>query len=323
MQAIIVKTFGGEENLKLETNVPIPAPGKNEVLIKVMSVGVNPVDTYIRSGTFSSLPSLPYTPGDDVAGIVEDVGAEVTSFKKGDRVYTVRTTTGAYAQYAIAQVQFVNHLPDKLSYAQGAAIGIPYYTASKALHLRSGFKPGETVLIHGASGAVGIAAIQISKKLGLRVVGTAGTKDGMDLVKKTGADFVFNHRDQGYVNAIKDALGGGVDIILEMLANVNLQTDLELLNVRGRVLVIGCRGNVEINPRTTMGRESSIIGILLLISTNAEFEEMHGLLGKGLQEGWLVPEVYKTYPLADAATAHHDIINNTKTMGKLVLDTAN
>ncbi|GFS25968.1 quinone oxidoreductase [Elysia marginata] len=267
MQAIRVKTFGGEENLKLETNVPVPNPGKNEVLIKVLSAGVNPVDTYIRSGTFSALPSLPYTPGFDCAGIVEDVGTEVTGFKKGDRVYTVRTTTGAYAQYTTAQVQFVNHLPDKLSFAQGAAIGIPYYTALKALHLRSGFKLGETVLIHGASGAVGIAAVQISKKLGLRVVGTAGTKDGMDLVKKTGADFVFNHRDQGYVNAIKDAVGG-VDIILEMLANVNLQTDLELLNVRGRVLVIGCRGNVEINPRLAMGREASITGIALFASTD-------------------------------------------------------
>ncbi|GFN96992.1 quinone oxidoreductase [Plakobranchus ocellatus] len=320
MRAIRIAQFGGAENLKLEKDVKIPTPGKDEVLIKVSAAGVNPVDTYIRSGTFSSRPGLPYTPGFDAAGIVEDVGSEVTQFKKGDRVYTVMTVSGAYAEYTTAKAVYVGHLDEKLSFNQGASIGIPYYTAVRALHMKAHAKPGETVLIHGASGAVGIAAVQIAKAYGLRVIGTAGTKEGMELVEKTGADLVFNHREEGYIKAIQDAVGG-VDIVLEMLANVNLQKDLDLMNVGGRIMVIGCRGPAEIEPRSMMGKESTITGIALLTSTDAEYKEMHSLLRAGQRLGWLEPKVSKVYPLKDAATAHHDVINNQGTLGKLVLDT--
>lgn len=322
MQAIRVNAFGSEENLKLERDVPIPTPAKNEVLIKVASAGVNPVDTYIRQGSFAIVPPLPYTPGHDCAGIVEAVGAEVTCFKTGDRVYSVYVDGGMYAQYATAPARLVQPLPEKLSFAQGAAIGIPYYTAARALHLKSGFKAGETVLVHGASGAVGLAAVQICKAVGLKVLGTAGTKEGMDLVRKNGADLAFNHRDQGYVQAIRDAVGG-VDIILEMRADTNLQTDLELLNTGGRVIVIGGRGKVEINPGFFMGKETHVIGIGLTHTTHEEYEKMHQLLSKGIQDGWLVPQISKIYPLKDAAKAHYDIMNNQGTAGKLVLDTTN
>ncbi|GFN96991.1 quinone oxidoreductase [Plakobranchus ocellatus] len=312
--------FGGVENLKLETNVPIPIPGKKEVLIRVSASGVNPVDTYIRSGAYAARPNLPYTPGSDAAGIVEDVGSEVNKFKKGDRVFTLRSVSGAYAEYATAEDKFVSHLSEKLSFAQGAAIGVPYYTAAKAIHIRARAKPGETMLIHGASGAVGIAAIQIGKAMGLRVVGTAGTKEGMNLVEKTGADLVFNHREEGYVQAIQAAIGNP-DLILEMLSNVNLQKDLEMVAARGKIMVIGCRGPIEINPRLMMGKESSVMGVMLMCASDAEFQEMHSLLSAGQQVGWLDPKVSKVYPLGDAGTAHHDVINNQGTLGKLVLDT--
>lgn len=320
MRAIRVSAFGGPESLVLESNLPLPAVGKREVLIKVSAAGINPVDTYIRSGAYAKLPTLPYTPGSDAAGIVEEVGSEVTKFKKGDRVFTVRSVSGAYAEYTTAEENFVNHLSEKLSFQQGAAIGIPYYTALKALQLRAEVKPGQACLIHGASGAVGLAGVQIAKAMGLTVVGTAGTPEGVDLVKKTGADLVFNHRQDGYVKAIQDAVGG-VDVILEMLSDVNLQKDLELLNTRGKVMVIGCRGQTEINPRSTMAKESSIMGVLLGISSVEEFQQMHHMVKAGMHVGWLDPKVATVYPLGDAKSAHHDCIHKQGTLGKLVLDT--
>ncbi|GFN96994.1 quinone oxidoreductase [Plakobranchus ocellatus] len=320
MRAIRISEFGGTEKLKLQTKVDIPTPGRDEVLIKVSAAGINPVDTYIRSGTFSSRPGLPYTPGFDAAGIVEDVGSEVTEFKKGDRVYTLQTVSGAYAEYTTAKTTYVGHLDEKLTFNQGAAIGIPYCTAVKALHFRDQSRPAETVLIHGASGAVGIASVQIAKAYGLRVIGTAGTKEGMDLVEKTGADLVFNHREEGYIQAIQDAVGG-VDIVLEMLANVNLEKDLDLINFRGRIMVIGSRRSIKFNPRVMMSKESTITGVSAFKATEAEFREMHSLLRAGQRLGWLKPKISKVYPLEDAGTAQHDVINNQGTLGKLVLDT--
>ncbi|XP_012943246.2 quinone oxidoreductase [Aplysia californica] len=267
MRAIQVSQFGGPEQLKLET-VSVPVPKEGEVLIRVMAVGVNPFETHVRAGEFGPR-NMPFTPGSDAAGFVEKVGTGVTEFKAGDRVYTTGTLSGSYAEFAIAIPQYMSHLSDRLSYAQGASIGIPYHTAYKALHLRAQAKPGETVLIHGGSGAVGIASIQAAKAFGLRVIATAGTKGGQDLVRQHGADAVFCHRGKGYMDKIKEYTENkGVDIILEMLADVNLHNDLDLLAVRARVVIIGCRGNIEINPRLTMLKETSIIGMGLMTGSD-------------------------------------------------------
>jgi len=321
MRTVKVSKFGGPEVLKVETGVPVPKPGDNELLIKVKATGVNPVDTYIRNGTYSRVPDLPYTPGDDSAGVVEAVGVGVTGFKIGDRVMTVRSLTGTYADYHKADPSFVAQLDSKLSFQEGACVGIPYYTAYKALYFRAKATPGESVLIHGASGAVGVAAIQLSKALGLTVYGTAGTKEGVDMVKAQGADHVFNHRLEGYQGDIMKATNGaGVDVILEMLANVNLQSDLTMLKFQGRVVIIGCRGSIEINPRLTMGKELSILGVALMTSTPAEWKTMHAAIEAGQRGGWVKPCVGRVYSLEEAATAQNDVINNTGTMGNLVLD---
>ncbi|CAL1529899.1 unnamed protein product [Lymnaea stagnalis] len=322
MRAIRVAKFGGPENLKLETNIPIPTPAANEILIKVQAAGVNPVDTYIRSGTYSRVPTLPYTPGQDSAGVVEDVGPGVTKFKKGDRVLTMLTTSGAYAEYATTNVQYVARLDDKLSFEQGAGLGVPYYTAYKALYFRAQAKPGETVLVHGASGAVGIAAVQIAKANGHRVIGTAGTKEGLELVKRIGADLVFNHRETGYMDEIQKAQkNAGVDVILEMVANINLDKDLDLLAKRGRVVIIGCRGEVKIDPRKTMFKESSVLGISLLTVDDDEWKELKEGIEKLQKKGQIQPVVSKEYKLDEAAKAQTDILENTGTVGKLVIDT--
>lgn len=323
MRAVRITKYGGPEVLRLD-EIPIPTPKEGEVLVRVHSAGVNPVDTYIRDGARNVSQALPFVAGGDAAGVVEAVGAGVDEFKIGDRVYVVAVhQTGTYAEYVAAPVRHVAHLSDRLSYAQGASIGIPYYTAWKSLYTVARTRPGELVLIHGASGAVGIAAVQIALANGQRVFGTAGTEKGLELVKKLGAEQVFNHKEDGYIDKILKATGGkGVDVILEMLANVNLDKDLDLLAFRGRVVVIGCRGSIEISPRKTMFKESSIIGTSLLsIANEKEWTEIKAAVQAGQRAGWLVPIVAKEYKLDNAAQAQADVIVNSGTFGKLVLDT--
>ncbi|CAB1317643.1 unnamed protein product [Coregonus sp. 'balchen'] len=220
MRAIRVSEFGGPSVLKLCSNIPLPNPGQKQVLIRVHACGVNPVETYIRSGTYARKPSLPYTPGTDVSGVVEAVGDGVQLLQAGDRVFTTATETGGYAEYTVVSEDCVYRLPDPLDYKQGAAIGIPYCTAYRALFHKAHAKAGETVLIHGASGGVGVAACQMARALGLRVLGTAGTPEGLELVLRNGAHQAFNHREEGYTSKIMDATKGqGVNVIVEMLSN--------------------------------------------------------------------------------------------------------
>jgi NADPH2:quinone reductase len=210
-------------------------------------------------------PPLPYTPGSDGAGVVEAVGEGVKKVRVNDRVYTARTASGSYAEYALALEQEVHSLPAKVDFKQGAGIWVPYGTAYHALYHQAMAHASETVLVHGASGGVGIAAVQIGRAIGLRVLGTAGTPRGLEIAKREGAHAVFDHRKAGYHDEILQATGNrGVDIILEMLANVNLSHDTKLLANNGRIIVIGSRGEVTINPRELMGRRASIRGFTLL-----------------------------------------------------------
>ncbi|NXU54230.1 QOR oxidoreductase, partial [Turnix velox] len=320
MRAVRVFEFGGPEVLKLTSDVPVPCPGEDQVLIKVHACGVNPVETYIRSGTYARKPVLPYTPGSDVAGVVEGIGEHVTAFKKGDRVFTLATISGGYADYAVAAANSVFPLSDKLDFRQGAAIGIPYFTAYRALFQKGHAAAGESVLVHGASGGVGIAACQIARAHGLKVLGTAGTEEGMNMILRNGAHQAFNHREAGYIDKIMEHTGmKGVDIILEMLSNVNLANDLQLLSQAGRVMVVGSRGPIEINPRDTMSKESSITGVSLFLATEEEKRECAAALLQGVEAGWLKPTVGSQYPLEEVAKAHEDIIHCRGARGKMVL----
>src|SRR5260370_26070643 len=222
MKAIVVHQFGGPEVLKLE-EVPTPNPAAGQVLVRIGAAGVNPYDTYTRNGTYAIKPALPYTPGGDAAGIVEAVGSGVTKVKPGDRVYTANTVTGAYAEYALALEKQVHPLPAKITLAQGAGVWVPYGTAYHALHQRTRAHAGETVLIHGASGGVGTAAVQMARAIGLTVFGTASTEKGLDLSTREGAHHDFNHAKTGHQEQILKTTGGrGVALQLEDIANGNL-----------------------------------------------------------------------------------------------------
>jgi NADPH:quinone reductase len=318
MKAIRVHEFGGPEVLKLE-EVPTPKPSAGEVVVRVHVAGVNPYDTYMRAGTYAVKPSLPYTPGSDAAGIVDAVGEGVKRVKQGDRVYTARTLSGAYAEYALALEEQVHPLPANIDFKQGAGIWVPYGTAYHALHHSAKAHAAETVLVHGASGGVGVAALQIARGMGLKVLGTGGTPKGLSLAKREGAHQVFDHRKAAYQEEILQATENrGVDIILEMLANVNLAHDTKLLATNGRVIVIGSRGEVAINPRELMGRRASIRAFTLWGITPEEEADLHAGIFAGLENGTLRPIIGKELTLADAARAHKEILE-PGSAGKMVL----
>jgi NADPH:quinone reductase len=318
MKAIVVREFGGPEVLKLE-EVPTPKPAPGQVLVRVHAAGVNPYDTYMRAGTYARKPPLPYTPGSDAAGVVEAVGDAVKKLKRGDRVYTAQTLTGAYAEYALALETQVHPLPAKIDFKQGAGLWVPYGTAYHALYHQANAHASETALVHGASGGVGTAALQIARAIGLTVFGTAGTAKGLELARREGAHQVFDHRKGGYQDEIMRATDDrGVDIILEMLANVNLAHDTKLLANDGRVIVIGSRGEITINPRELMGRRASVRGFTLWAITPTEEADIHAGLIAGLENGTLRPVVGKEIPLAEAARAHNEVLE-PGAAGKIVL----
>src|SRR6266540_3011564 len=296
MKAIRISQYGGPSVLKLE-EIPAPEPGPNQVLIRNHAVGVNPVDTYLRSNTDNRGPKLPYTPGSDAAGVVEAVGSGVTGVKAGDRVYFGGTLTGSYAQLSLCEPPQVHPLPANVSYAQGAAMNIPYATAYHALFHRAHGLAGETVLVHGASGGVGTGAVQLARARGLTVIRTA----------------------PGYLDELLPLTGGrGVDIVLEMLANENLQRDLGILAMRGRIVVIGNRGTVEINARLAMNKDAAILGMALFHATAPQLAGIHAALVEGLRNGTLRPVIGQELPLAEAPRAHEAVMEAGH-YGKVVL----
>jgi NADPH2:quinone reductase len=320
MKAVRVHEFGPPEVMRVE-ELPDPRPATGQVLVRIEAAGVNPVDTYIRAGAYARKPALPFTPGMDGAGVIEEVGGGVTGLTPGERVYLAGTCAGfgTYAEATLCVPPQVHPLPPQVSFAQGAAVNVAYATAYRALFLFADARPGETVLVHGASGGVGTAAVQMAKAHGLRVFGTAGTPAGLDHVRRQGADAVLDHRADGYLDEIQALTGGrGVAVILEMLANVNLGKDLTLLAPRGRVVVIGSRGTVEINPRDAMARDASIHGMLLFNASEDELRLTHLALEAGLQDGTLAPVVGRELRLAEAPRAH-ELVMAPGALGKIVL----
>ena len=321
MKAIRVQQFGGPEVMKVE-DVSDPSPGPGQVVVRIRAAGVNPVDTYIRTGTYARKPPLPYTPGSDGAGTVERVGAGVTKFTPGDRVYVIKAADpsgGTYGELVLSDERHVFPLPEHVSFAQGAAVGVPYGTAYRALFQRAQAQPGETVLVHGATGGVGIAAVQLAVAHRMTLIGTGGTERGRTLVREQGAQHVLDHRTPGYFDEVmKLTAGKGVNVVIEMLANVNLDKDLTALAPFGRVVVVGSRGRVEIDPRATMAREGGILGMSLWAAGEEPVLRAHAAIVAGLADQTLRPIVGREMPLADAPKAHEAVMKEAA-FGKIVL----
>ncbi|HXE80072.1 MAG TPA: NADPH:quinone reductase [Vicinamibacterales bacterium] len=320
MKAIVVDAFGDPDVLQLR-EIPDPAPGAGQVLVKLHAAGVNPVDAYIRTGTYHRKPPLPWTPGFDGAGVVEQIGSGVTEFAIGDRVYvaTLGSWSGTYAERVVCDATHVHPLPRDVSFARGAALGVPAATAYRALFGKGNAQRGETVLVHGASGAVGVPCVQLARAAGLTVIGTAGSDRGMEVARQAGCHHVFSHRDPGRADAVREVTGGrGVDLIVEMLASANLDLDLQLLAPRGRIVVVGSRGRIEIDPRFTMAKDAAILGMTLWNVPPDESARIHLALVEALRSGTLRPIVGREMPLAEAALAHRALFESSAE-GKIVL----
>ncbi|MBI5233816.1 MAG: NADPH:quinone reductase [Deltaproteobacteria bacterium] len=318
MKAIRVHEFGGPEVMKIEEVVD-PKPGAGEVVVRIYAAGVNPVDTYMRSGGYALKPSLPYTPGLDGAGIVESVGEGVLGLKAGDRVYIAGSISGSYAEKTLCRESQAHLLPDNISFSQGACLYVPYGAAYHALFHKAKALPGDVVLVHGASGGVGIAALQLARAAGMKVIGTSSTDKGQGLVMEQGAHHVVNHNDPGHFEQILALTNGrGVDVILEMLANINLDRDLGILAQNGRVSVIGSRGRVDIDLRQAMGRGAAIMGMVVMQATERETLSIHSAIRAGLENGTLRPVVGREMPLSEAPAAHHEIMEKSA-FGKIIL----
>jgi len=318
MKRVRVHQFGGPEALQIE-EAPDPRPGPGEVLVKAHAIGINPVETYIRSGSYTPRPELPYAPGTDASGTVEEIGEGVTDIQPGDRVYSSGTVTGAYAEKVLCERFQVHRLPPNVPFAKGAALGVPYTAAYRALFQRAGTRPGDVLLIHGADGTVGVAAMQLARARGIRIIATVGSDEGRDLAAQQGARHIVNHFDADHgdrILALTDARG--VDVIIEMLASVNLGKDLPLLSPGGRVVIIGSRGTVEINPRDLMRPETAILGMLVFSASEADQASIHAAIEAGLENGTLDPLISRGMALAEAVEAHR-FLETAKPLGKVVL----
>jgi NADPH:quinone reductase len=307
--------------LKCDVDDPVPGPG--EVVVELHAAGVNPADTYMRSGTYAILPKLPYIPGGDAGGVISAVGPGVTEHNIGDRVFVGTALsfdlTGCYAEKVKRKASEVRSLPEGVTFAQATAFGVSYPTAHYALFERGGAKRGETVFIHGASGSVGTSAIQLAKRAGLKVIGSAGTSKGLELVRAQGADHAVNHTEQNYMDEVRRFTGGkGPELILEMLANVNLAADMDVAAKFGRIIVIGNRGEITINPRVAMSKDLDIRGLVLWNATTAQVKSMIPDILAGVAQGSLRPVVGREMQLSEAPAAHLAVLKHGVD-GKIVL----
>ena len=327
MQAIVVNAFGGPDVL-VEQRVPMPEPHAGEVRVRLCAAGVNPVETYLRAGQYAQLPELPYVPGNDGAGIVDACGANLPSGAPhvGERVFVAaaraRRCTGTYAEFVVCDASAVAPLPDAVPFEQGAGLGTPGLAAADALFVRARVRPGETVLVHGASGGVGILAVQLAHRIGAVVHGTAGDVRGRQLVERLGARRAFDHHAEGYLDEILAATQGrGVDVVIDMAAQANLMKDAKVAAVRGRIVIVGSRGSLDFDPRALMKADLypdlDVRGMGVNNLHPDELDLVMHALSAALQGGMRVI-VARSFPLEEAADAHRAVAERGKD-GKIVL----
>lgn len=319
MKAMRAHQFGGPEQLRLE-DAPEPQVQTGQVLIRVRAAGLNPADLVRLSGRLGALP-LPYIPGTDVCGEVEEVGSGVTHVKKGDRVFG-RALTGGYAEKTCLAASEAIPLPANLSFIEGSAIPIPFYTAYRALHHKAKITAGETVLISAGGGGVGVAAIQLAKLAGARVLTTVGSAEKAARTCELGADVAINYKEQDFAEESRKYTDGkGIDVIIENVATDNLKKDLEIVARDGRIILIGTgtgkgpEGQFAIMH--ALMKDVNLLG-MSLVNAGPAIPEMATALTSLFATGKLKAIVSKTYPLVEVTQALADLVAG-RVFGKLVV----
>ncbi|GAK52043.1 alcohol dehydrogenase superfamily, zinc-containing [Candidatus Moduliflexus flocculans] len=316
MKAIRVREFGLPQTMVLEEVADL-IPANNQVVVKLNAIGVNPVDAYCRSGA-ASWVSVPFTPGIDGAGTIARIGAEVAHLQIGQRVYTAFNISGTYAEEVLCEASQVYPLPDSATFEEGAALFIPYATAYRGLFQRSKIEAGETVLVHGASGAVGIAATQFAVAAGCSVIGSAGTEQGQKLAREQGAQHTVNHYDDGHFEQVLEITNGrGVDVIIEPVS-ANVKRDIAILANGGRITVIGDRTPIEIDAQALTSRDAAILGTNIGNLPPSTMAGLHAILFQGLKNKTLRPIISQRIPLAEASRSHEKLFKSGA-LGKIIL----
>ena len=322
MKALVCKQYGPPETLVIES-LPDPVPGAGEVLVKVRAAGINFPDVLLIAGTYQVKLPPPFIPGNEAAGIIESVGAGVTRCKPGDRVI-ITPTGGGFAEKCIAPEKLCLPLPGELSFAQGAGFSITYATSYHAFRQCADLQPGETLLVLGAAGGVGITAVELGKVLGARVIAAASSEDKLQFARDAGADETINYSQVSLRDAVKELTAGkGVDVVYDPVGGELAQMALRSLAWQGRYLVIGfASGEIPDFPANiALLKEASITGVWwgTWASRNPDQSQQNMRdLAAMVKQGKLVPRVTERYPLEHYAEAFA-AITQRRARGKVVL----
>ncbi len=322
MKALVCEKYGPPESLVIR-DLPDPVPGAGEVLVDVKAAGINFPDVLLIAGTYQVKVPPPFVPGNEAAGIVESVGEGVTRVKPGDKVI-ITPQAGGFAEKCVVSEKLCLPLPDGLSYEQGAGFTITYATSYHALRQSTELKQGETILVLGAAGGVGITAVEIARALGARVIAAASSEEKLQFAREAGADETINYSEVSLREAVKELTGGkGVDVVYDPVGGELAQMALRSLAWHGRYLVIGfaCGEIPNFPANIALLKEASIIGVWWGTWSNhnpgsslKNMMELAAMVGNGT----LQPRVTESYPMdhyADAFAA----ITGRRARGKVVL----
>ncbi|PWF55303.1 NADPH:quinone oxidoreductase family protein [Massilia glaciei] len=322
MKAVVCKAWGPPDSLVVE-DLPEPAPGPGQVRIAVRAAGVNFPDVLIIQGKYQVRPGLPFTPGSELAGVIDALGPDVAGFKVGDRVIAF-VAHGAFAQQALAPVQALLPMPPGMDFDTAAALTLTYGTSHHAVVDRAALKAGETMLVLGAAGGVGLAAIEIGKALGARVIAAASSGEKLAVCKEHGADVLINYSDTDLRAAVKEATGGrGPDVVYDPVGGAYTEAAFRAIGWRGRYLVVGfANGEIPKLPlNLALLKGASLMGVFwgefARREPQANLAAMLELLG-WLAEGRIRPRISGRYSLEQAAGALADMAAR-KVTGKVVI----
>ncbi len=322
MKAVLCKAFGPAENLVLE-DVPMPEPKKNEILVNVHAAGVNFPDTLIIEGKYQFKPPFPFSPGGEASGVVAAVGEKVSHLNVGDRVMAL-TGWGSFAEYVAVAGYNVLPIPEAMDFTTAAAFSMTYGTSMHALRQRANLQSGETLLVLGASGGVGLAAVEIGKAMGARVIAAASSADKLDVAKKAGADEFINYSETNLKDEVKRLThGNGVDVIYDPVGGDLFDLAVRSLAWNGRLLVVGfASGRIpQLPANLVLLKGASVIGVFWGSFAQrqpqdnaANFQQLFTWYG----EGKLKPLVSKVYSMEQAGEAI-DSLGKRKAVGKVVV----
>lgn len=324
MKAVLCKELGMPEDLVVE-DVPSPRPGKGQVVLTVKAAGVNFPDILIIQGKYQFKPEFPFSPGGEVAGVVKEAGEGVTSLKPGDRVIA-SSGWGGFAEELVVDTDRTIAMPDEMDFVPASAFVLTYGTSYHALKDRAQLKAGETMLVLGASGGVGLSAIQIGKMMGANVIAAASTDQKLDVCKANGADELINYARDDLRARVKEVTSGkGVDVVYDPVGGAFSEPALREMAWKGRFLVIGfAAGEIpKVALNLALLKGCSIVGVFWGAFTRKEQaanQKNNEELMQFFMEGKLTPHIHATYPLERAAEALNDILYK-RVSGKVVLTT--